>query len=173
VLILAFRNHSVAQPFAGDAMRTPPEPPTSLPPSLVEVVFALKQNCAALEDLLREELQLGAAEFHCLRTLEDSNQSCASVAERLGLSPSRTTRVVDALVERGLVTREPGPDRRTLSVVPTTAGRAAQLRIRRAQQDCDTRLRTVLGDTAYRSAVEAIAKVVAATADPGRVLVDA
>ncbi len=53
----------------------------------------------------------------------------AELAERLGLSPSATTRLVDRLEERGWVRREsPRENRRTINVVLTTGGRRAYLR---------------------------------------------
>ena len=47
----------------------------------------------------------------------------STLAEALRIAPRSATEVVDALEERGLVTREPDPaDRRATSVVPTEAG---------------------------------------------------
>jgi len=50
----------------------------------------------------------------------------AELAERLGLSPSATTRLVDRLEERGWVRREsPRENRRTIRVLITTERRRA------------------------------------------------
>jgi DNA-binding MarR family transcriptional regulator len=48
----------------------------------------------------------------------------SAIADELRIAPRSATEVVDALQERGLVTREPDPaDRRATSVVPTAEGR--------------------------------------------------
>jgi DNA-binding MarR family transcriptional regulator len=46
------------------------------------------------------------------------------LARVLGLTQSGATRLVDRLAREGLAERTPGPDGRTLAVVPTAAGRA-------------------------------------------------
>ncbi len=57
----------------------------------------------------------------------------ADLAERLGLSPSATTRLADRLEERGWVRRESPPgNRRTINVVITMDGRRAYVRNNRA-----------------------------------------
>ena len=53
----------------------------------------------------------------------------AALAERLGLSPSATTRLVDRLEERGWVHRQsPRENRRAINVIITTGGRRAYVR---------------------------------------------
>ena len=53
----------------------------------------------------------------------------AELADRLGLSPSATTRLVDRLEERGWVRREtPRENRRTVHVIVTLDGRRAYVR---------------------------------------------
>jgi DNA-binding MarR family transcriptional regulator len=51
----------------------------------------------------------------------------------LGLTPSGAVRLVDRLAEAGLVTRGPGDDKRSRSVVLTPAGRAAAVRVAQAR----------------------------------------
>jgi DNA-binding MarR family transcriptional regulator len=53
----------------------------------------------------------------------------AELADRLGLSPSATTRLVDRLEERAWVRREsPRENRRTVNVIITADGRRAYVR---------------------------------------------
>lgn len=51
----------------------------------------------------------------------------------LGLTPSGAVRMIDRLVEAGLVTRGPGTDRRSRSLALTAAGRRAAKRIAAAR----------------------------------------
>lgn len=53
----------------------------------------------------------------------------------LGLTPSGTVRLVDRLVDAGYVTRGPGTDGRSRSVILTAEGRRAAERVARARAD--------------------------------------
>jgi DNA-binding MarR family transcriptional regulator len=58
----------------------------------------------------------------------------SAIADELRIAPRSATEVVDALQERGLVTREPDPaDRRAISVVPTSEGRRVSAHLDRAR----------------------------------------
>lgn len=50
-------------------------------------------------------------------------QSGAALAEELDLAASSVTRMCDRLEAKGLVRREPGPDRRTQAIAITDAGK--------------------------------------------------
>ena len=57
--------------------------------------------------------------------------SVRGIAEQIKLSPSATSRAVDKLVERGLLTRaDSADDRRVAVVLPTEAGARLDLRVR-------------------------------------------
>jgi DNA-binding MarR family transcriptional regulator len=51
--------------------------------------------------------------------------SIGDLADVVGLSQPATVRMVDRLVEQGLLSREAGRDRRTVALVPTEAGSRA------------------------------------------------
>ncbi len=64
-----------------------------------------------------------------LNSSPDRRLRMAELAERLGLSPSATTRLVDRLEERGWLRRElPRENRRTINVSITAHGRRAYVR---------------------------------------------
>jgi DNA-binding MarR family transcriptional regulator len=66
-----------------------------------------------------------------LQVLRDGAQDNASLAARLGLSPSATTRLVDGLVKRGWVQRSQSEaDRRQVQIGLTSAGRDEAGRLR-------------------------------------------
>jgi MarR family transcriptional regulator, negative regulator of the multidrug operon emrRAB len=80
----------------------------------------------AATDLLTEDAQ--ASGYHpaehaaiiLVGTVDGLSQE--DLQRRLGLSQPGTTRLVDRLAARGLLTRAPGPDRRTNALRLTTAG---------------------------------------------------
>jgi DNA-binding MarR family transcriptional regulator len=61
--------------------------------------------------------------------------SLDDLGQVLGLTPSGTVRLVDRLAAAGLVTRGPGPDGRTRSLVLTGAGRRAAEHVTSARAD--------------------------------------
>src|SRR5215469_15690159 len=86
----------------------------------------------AATDLLTEDAQAGGyypaehAAIILAGTVDGLSQE--DLQRRLGLSQPGTTRLVDRLAVRGLLTRAPGPDRRTnaLRLTPVAAREAGQ-----------------------------------------------
>jgi DNA-binding MarR family transcriptional regulator len=60
-------------------------------------------------------------------------ESVEGLRRVLGISQPATVRTVNRLVADGLLERRPGPDRRTVALVPTAAGRAAAERVLEAR----------------------------------------
>ena len=86
--------------------------------ALADLTFKLLANCQEKEIRLAEQHGLTQAEFRCLRhfgTEESHNNK--KIAEKMSLSPSRLTRIVDGLVSKGYMTREiDSRDRRNMKV---------------------------------------------------------
>ena len=86
-----------------------------------------------LDRTLERETGIGLSEGEVLCRLVCASPQClrmSDLADRLCMAQSGMTRVVDRLVDRGLVVREVRPgNRRTIDAHPTAAGRAAFERI--------------------------------------------
>ena len=124
---------------------------TAVKDSLIPLIFELRLSCEGLESELCGKLELSSAELQCIRKMGAADEvSCGDLARSIGLSPSRTTRVVDSLVERGFASRETGDDRRTLNLRLTRKGGDAWKTISRCETDAESRLKTVLGTETYR-----------------------
>jgi DNA-binding MarR family transcriptional regulator len=68
---------------------------------------------------------LAPSDAHALTEVVDSGGvTQRELVDRLRLDRSSVSRLVDRLVARGWVERTDGPDRRTVRLVPTSAGRA-------------------------------------------------
>ncbi|MBL7994320.1 MarR family transcriptional regulator [bacterium] len=85
---------------------------------LAELTFNLLEGCHEKEARLAKKHGLSPAEFRCLRlfglTEKSSNKK---IAERMNLSPSRLSRVLDGLVSKGYMTRKiDEEDRRNMMV---------------------------------------------------------
>jgi DNA-binding MarR family transcriptional regulator len=91
---------------------------------LADLTFILLSKCQEKEHHLAEQHGLTQAEFRCLRlfgTTECLNNK--QIAERMALSPSRLTRIIDGLVKKQYMDREIEPnDRRNMRVTLSHKG---------------------------------------------------
>jgi DNA-binding MarR family transcriptional regulator len=93
--------------------------------NLANLTFSLLANCQEKEVRLATVHNLTQAEFRCLRLFgTDESVNNKSIAERMNLSPSRLTRIIDGLVEKEYILREIDPnDRRNMRVMLSRRGK--------------------------------------------------
>jgi len=91
---------------------------------LADLTFSLLASCQEKENRLAEQHGLTQAEFRCLRLFSaNENVNNKQIAERMGLSPSRLTRIIDGLVKKGYINREiDNSDRRNMRVYLSSKG---------------------------------------------------
>lgn len=91
---------------------------------LANLTFNLLANCQEKEVRLAEVHNLTQAEFRCLRLFgSDESINNKAIAERMSLSPSRLTRIIDGLVQKEYIIREIDPnDRRNMKVSLSSRG---------------------------------------------------
>jgi DNA-binding MarR family transcriptional regulator len=92
--------------------------------ALAELTFKLLAGCHEKEEKLAKVYGLTQAEFRCLRQIhENENINNKEIAERMNLSASRLTRIIDGLVQKEYVIREIEPnDRRNMRVFLSAKG---------------------------------------------------
>ena len=131
---------------------------------LFELILAVKRKCQCNEEQIQERLGLSAAEFHGLMALEPGQTVLAGqFAERMGLSPSRGSRVLNKLVGDGLVRAELGSkDRRSISVSLTGQGVAMKGQITEHMRACESRICSVLDQADVQQVRGALELLVAA-----------
>ena len=91
---------------------------------LADLTFQLLSQCLEKEHRLAEHHGLTQAEFRCLRLFGTTDcLNNKQIAERMGLSPSRLTRIVDGLVKKQYMERAIEPnDRRNMRVTLSHKG---------------------------------------------------
>ena len=116
---------------------------------LFELILAVKRRCQNTEEQIQAELGLSQAQFQALIVLNDGQEiSGCEFAERMALSPSRGSRVLERLVTDGHVKVLPGPqDRRAIVISLTPKGRRAKRRIIDHMEACERRICDGLDDT--------------------------
>jgi DNA-binding MarR family transcriptional regulator len=74
---------------------------------LADLTFRLLGNCHEKEERLAKKYGLTQAEYRCVRHIyENENINNKDISEKMNLSASRLTRIVDGLVNKGYVIRE-------------------------------------------------------------------
>jgi len=113
---------------------------TSAP--LIESILRLKHCCEMQEAKIVATAALSPAECVCLReTPSAASIDAGSLCLRMRLSPSRGGRVIESLVQRGLLARQThANDRRVCLVTLTKRGRARQRRLDASFVACDAKL---------------------------------
>jgi len=104
---------------------------------LANLTFSLLANCQEKEVHLAELHGLTQAEFRCLRLFgTDESLNNKTIAERMNLSPSRLTRIIDGLVKKLYIRREiDSNDRRNMKVNLSKKGKSLVQQLNKAYVD--------------------------------------
>jgi DNA-binding MarR family transcriptional regulator len=125
----------------------------------MDLLTRLRRCCQQRELGIREESGLTEAEHACLNAITAPERlSVGVLCDRMGLSRSRGGRVVDRLVQRGLLERRAaGGDRRVSHVIVTSEGRALQRRVSECIDACEAALHRRLNESQTRAAQSGLA----------------
>ena len=101
---------------------------------LANLTFNLLARCQEKEAWLAEKHGLFQAEFKCLRLLgSDESLNNTQISKRMKLSPSRSTRIIDTLVQKGYMKREIEQyDRRNMRVFLSRRGKILTNKLNKA-----------------------------------------
>lgn len=104
-----------------------------------DIITNLKNKCIDREERIRKEYLLSPAEYNGLLSVEpDGIYSCNELSKKLGLSISRSSRVLERLIKngyfKGVNFKE---DRRVQKVTLTEKGKTIQKKIYRKLDECE------------------------------------
>ncbi len=101
---------------------------------LADLTFSLLARCQEKEAWLAEKHGLFQSEFKCLRLFgSDESLNNTQISKRMKLSPSRLTRIIDTLVEKGYMKREIEQyDRRNMRVFLSRRGKILTNKLNKA-----------------------------------------
>ncbi len=91
---------------------------------IAEMMYELLMNCQEKEERLSVEFHVSVPEFRTLRMFhQDQRLTVKKLVERVGLSSSRLSRILESLEEKGYVVRTiDADDRRSVDVSLTSKG---------------------------------------------------
>ena len=101
---------------------------------LADLTFSLLARCQEKEAWLAEKHRLFQAEFRCLRLMgSEGSLNNKNIAERMNVSPSRVTRIMDGLVKKGYMQREINKgDRRNMKISLSRRGKILTNKLNKA-----------------------------------------
>jgi len=131
---------------------------------LANLTFSLLANCQEKEVRLAEIHNLTQAEFRCLRLFgSDEVMNNKSIAERMKLSPSRLTRIIDGLVEKEYVIREiDNNDRRNMKVSLSNKGKSLVNQLNKAYVDIHREILQDIEESQHTPLITALMHLLAA-----------
>jgi DNA-binding MarR family transcriptional regulator len=109
---------------------------------IIDYVFMLKKKCLLEEHEIGNEVGLSPSEIHGIEAINRLERiSGNSLSERMGLSPSRGSRVIDHLITKGLLFRAVDEsDRRANVIGLTPKGDDIKKRIESAKRVCEAKI---------------------------------
>ena len=119
---------------------------------LIDSIIELKVRCR-FEEEIGEKCGLAPREVTCLGLISPGEKiSAGTLAARIGLSPSRASRIITGLREKGCIVEAfDETDRRSVSISLTAAGVKIVRDIEKRKDECEKRL---LGGFNSRQLVE-------------------
>lgn len=91
---------------------------------IAELTFQLLANCQEKEERLAEQLKITVSEFRCMRAFRGEKKlSVKTLVERINVSGSRLTRILESLEKKGYLMRVIDlHDRRSITVTLSKKG---------------------------------------------------
>ena len=119
---------------------------------ITDLVLELSRRCRASEEKIMNAAGLTPAEYLGLSVIDPAGEmSCRDLSSIMGLSPSRGSRVIRKLAEKGFLSAREGKDRRYLIVALAEKGKSTRQLIERLKNDCEKKIGKKL--TAKRRAI--------------------
>ncbi len=131
---------------------------------LADLTFKLLATCQEKEMRLAEQYKLTPSEFRCLRLFGISETlNNKQVAERMNLSASRLTRIIDGLVNKKYMLREIDPeDRRHMRVTLSEHGVLFVQKLNEAYIDIHKEILEDIDKTQHSPLIDAMTNLLSA-----------
>ena len=125
---------------------------------LANLTFNLLARCQEKEAWLAEKHGLFQAEFKCLRLIgSDKSLNNTQISKRMKLSPSRLTRIIDTLVQKGYMKREiEQSDRRNMSLFLSRRGKILTNKLNKAFIEIHSEILKDIDISQYESLINAM-----------------
>ncbi len=111
--------------------------------NLVDLIIELKKGCMEDEKQIRTLCNISLAEYQGIMKINITERiTCKILSKKMGLSPSRGSRIIDGLVRKGYLLRMGNPeDRRSFVLSLSPKGVKIRKQIEQERSNCEYRIR--------------------------------
>jgi DNA-binding MarR family transcriptional regulator len=130
--------------------------------NIIDLVISLKSKCLITDDQIRSKTPLSPSEYHCIMGIgENEKLSATEFSERVGLSVSRGSRVIEKMIQNGYLSRfYPDEDRRGTIVSLSPKGIELQKDVIDIKNTCENKIRSRLTGSQLIEIESAIKKLI-------------
>ena len=131
---------------------------------LVDLIIELKKDCLIDEKQIRALCNVSLAEYKAVIEINTTERiTCNVLSKKMGLSPSRGSRIIDGLVRKKLLLRTTNPeDRRSFVLSLSSKGVKIKDNIERERNNCEKRIRGKLSAKEFnliKESLELVTKI--------------
>lgn len=131
---------------------------------LVDLIIELKKDCMIDEKQIRTLCNVSLAEYKAVMEIDTTERiTCNVLSKKMGLSPSRGSRIIDGLVRKGYLLRATNPeDRRSFVLSLSPKGAKIKDDIGRERNNCEKRIREKLSTKEFnliKEGLELVTKI--------------
>jgi len=132
--------------------------------NLIDLIIELKKDCTTDEEQIRTLCNVSLAEYKAIMEISTTERiTCNVLSKKMGLSPSRGSRIIDGLVRKKYLIRTTNPeDRRSFVLSLSSKGAKIRKQIEQERNNCEYRIRKNLSAREVKiikKGLELIAKV--------------
>lgn len=114
--------------------------------NLMDLIMELKKGCMEDEEQIRTLCNVSLAEYKAVMEIDTTERiTCNVLSKKMGLSPSRGSRIIDGLVRKKYLVRMTNlEDRRSFVLSLSPKGTKIKEQIKRERNNCEKRIREKL-----------------------------
>jgi DNA-binding MarR family transcriptional regulator len=114
--------------------------------NLMDLIMELKKGCLEDEEQIRTLCNVSLAEYKAVMEIDTTERiTCNVLSKKMGLSPSRGSRIIDGLVRKKYLVRMTNlEDRRSFVLSLSPKGTKIKEQIKRERNNCEKRIREKL-----------------------------
>ncbi len=129
---------------------------------IIDLIIDLKYKCSQSEIDIVDKLSLSQSDYQAINKINFKEIiSCNDLADRMCLSLSRISRIIENLVKKDLITREESKDDRRIKLVALTEnGFKIKKEIERYKKDCEKKITKAFNESEIKSLELKIKKLI-------------
>jgi DNA-binding MarR family transcriptional regulator len=129
---------------------------------MMDLIFRLKSKCIENETEIMKESQLSRSEFNGIERLNAGELISGKLfSEKLDLSPSRASRIVERMVQKGFLVRNfDSSDRRKCQIALSDKGLKVKRQIKQMRSSCERKFEKMFSPQEIESFSQSIKKTI-------------